>query len=123
MFDSRRSRRRRPAVPLEQPTDIGLFTREHIVEPGHEMTQLVEGRPLEPSDGLGGDPEDLADFGRGAHRRAQPESKGARSLLLGDIERQPVEDHPWALRIRRFALGAGVGPDAIRWMDHDVVSQ
>jgi len=61
-------------------TDIGLFIRDHVVEPGHDMTQLVEGRPLEPSDGLGGDPEDLADFGGGAQRLAKPESKGALSL-------------------------------------------
>jgi hypothetical protein len=87
------------------------------------MTQLVEGRPLEPSDGLGGDPEDLADFGRGAHRRAKPESKGARSLPLDDVGCQPVEHRPWALRVRRFALFTGVRPDAIRWMDHDVVSR
>ena len=100
-----------------------LFMGEPVVEPGHEMTQLLEGRPLEPSDGLGGDPEDLADFGPGAQRRAKPESKCARSLLLGDVECQPVEDRPWALRVRRFALVTGVRPDAIGWMDHDVVSQ
>src|SRR6202035_4474616 len=103
-------------------TDIGLFIREHGVEPGHEMTQLVKGRPLEPSDGLGRDPEDLADFGGGA-QRAKPESKGARSLLLGDVGCRPVEHRPCALPVRRFALVTGVRPDAITWMDHDVVSQ
>jgi hypothetical protein len=146
MFGSRRSRRRRPAVPLEQLApgrsgrgqrlalrevanrgwryaDIGLFMREHVVEPGHEMTQLLEGRPLEPSDVLGGDPEDLADFGGGAQRLAKPESKGAVSLLLVDVACQPAEHCPWALRVRRFTLVTGVRPDAITWLDHDVVSQ
>jgi len=143
MFDSRRSRRHRRAVPLEQLTaggsgrgkrlalrevanrgrryaDIGLFIREHVVEPGQEMTQLLETRPLEPSEGRGGAPEYLAGFDRGAHRTAEPESKGARSRLLGDVGRQPVEHRSWAFRL---ALVAGARPDAMTWMDHDVVSQ
>jgi hypothetical protein len=59
----------------------------------------------------------------GAQRRAKPESKGARSLLLGGVGCQPVEHGPWALRVRRFALITGVRPDAIKLLDHDVVSQ
>jgi hypothetical protein len=103
--------------------DIGLFRREHVVEPGHEMPQPLEGRALEPSDGLGGDPEDLADFGEGAQRLAKPECKGALSLLLVGVGCQPVELRSWALAVRRFELVTGVRPDALRWLDHDVVSQ